>query len=130
MIEAPTRVERKLEKSGRITPRGVLEAYEETGLQPGTRVFENGGRGCAFGALMMQAGIPVGDKSNAVFDIKHTWLNAVRDSAGMSYVPGFYDGFDGAPSCRKLDLAWKKGWRDGRRVRKFVLSRYPELADE
>jgi hypothetical protein len=122
MIEAPTRVERKLEKSGRITPREVLGAYETTGLKPMFGAFHDSyGRACAVAVV------------EARYEIPLTWpiTSLVRRGYNRDYIWGVVAGFEGAERDPAITLhAEYRGWLDGLRIRKFVLSRYPELRRE
>jgi hypothetical protein len=118
-MQAPVkeRIERLLEKSGRITPREVLEAYEETGLGVTFGCFVNQGRACAYGALMVRDGFT----QNLDFSIAE-WTRERDMLAGLGYGYGFYRGFDGAllPSTGRYP---RKGYLDGIRARRFVLDR-------
>lgn len=129
------RVERKLEKSGRITPREVLEAYEETGLKIARDVYQVGDRACAIGVLMARDGIRLdGDEQTlkASFAIDD-WEKERIEYVGEYYCSGFVNAFDGGirPDEPSDDGPWEYGswwwealgYRDGQRVRKFVLSR-------
>jgi hypothetical protein len=126
MIEAPTRVERKLEKSGRITPKEVLEAYEETGLTPHQSYFRDADTACGLGVLMARDGL---DARHAPIAIEG-WIKQRDAAAGEYYSNGFWRAFDSHVLPLPNTVAERKGYRDGQRVRRFVLSRYPELADE
>jgi hypothetical protein len=125
---APTkeRVERKLEKSGRITPREVLEAYEETGLEPAENIFVLRNKACAFGAVMVREGVP---RVRGVLDEseKKAWLTRRMRRLGPTYALGFYEGFDGAGSMGLVGRL-RKGYRDAQRVRRFVEARYGMLS--
>jgi hypothetical protein len=119
VIEAPQRTERLLEKSGRITPREVLEAYEKTELKPCFKSFTSGERACAVGVLMARGG-------NAVPPYLRNFMDGIDAAAGHDYVVGFICGFDGRAGVKHPIP--QIGFRDGKRCRKFVLSRYPEAA--
>ena len=120
MIEAPRRTERLLEKSGRITPREVLEAYEETGLEPSFALWGMlGESACALTALGCAAGVegefPSSIGRRYYFDVRR---------GEQSYANGFIAGFDGTNRQTPRNARNRLGHRDGQRVRKFVLSRY------
>ena len=128
MIEAPQRTERLLEKSGRITPREVLEAYETTGrgvcFDGFGDEFGSMGKACAIGALMARDGVSL-HSSVELSD----WLRERSERVGMDYYGGFYRGFDGffsAQEDREGRQSYRNGYRDGQRVRAFVLDRYRE----
>jgi hypothetical protein len=131
MIEAPQRTERLLEKSGRITPREVLEAYEETGLRPGTECFLDGDAACAFGVLMARDGVPRRESFEGFdHDALEQWQTLKTMALGSGYAGAFYDGFDGYsfdgyPYGIHSDAS--KGHHDGQRSRKAVLSRYGDV---
>jgi hypothetical protein len=114
---APTRerVERKLEKSGRITPREVLEAYEETGLKPCEGQFLSGNRACALGVLRLYA------DPSCKYHVQYMRTRMPQQNP-VSYASGFTNGFDGTGTQRQ-SIGYLKGYRDGQRVRRFVLAR-------
>lgn len=131
-VKTKERTERMLERSGRISPREVLGAYRETGLVPSRHVFVSDGEACAIGAVVA-AGIGVvaaedqGNLEDALFDR--------LGGASSDYRDGFVGGFDGepffAPDYPEELYGWMAeglrrwhaaGWRDGRRVRRFVFA--------
>jgi hypothetical protein len=123
IVEAPKKVEkaplRLLEKSGRITPREVLEAYEETGLYPKTRDFFDGERACAIGALRRHQDLGSLGYSG--------YMRSRIGKYHLSYPMGFTNAFDGMGVNGK-SAGYLKGYRDGQRVRRFVESRYGSLS--
>lgn len=97
---------------GRITPRQVLEAYEATGLIPGTGRFYDDGRACALGAIAA-VGMRPTDDWGKVF---------ARIRLDRDYMDSFINGFDNN-FLRRLSFpsrAARKGYRDGARARRFV----------
>ena len=113
------RVERKLEKSGRITPSEVLTAYERTGLEPVAEEFWTENGACAIGVLMDAEGV-----ERRLRHIK-PWLNQRGLSSMVPYMNGFYRGFDGLSPLAGPDAEcpdFRTGFRDGRRVRRFVFA--------
>lgn len=129
-IEARERTELKLETSGRITPREVLEAYEETGMQPMTEAWyepsKYGDRACAITVLAHHNGY-VGEY--ACIDTE-AFIEERFPYVSEYYQSGFVKGFDGG-SCpepgdddhplMRGSEGWERlGWRDGQRVRRFV----------
>ncbi len=128
MIEAPQRTERMLEASGRITPREVLEAYEETRLEAASGHYYDtvSGSACAIGVLLNSQG--VWDRESNMWmdwDVAAGWLRERVPLNSGEYEDGFISGFDNYEEPD--DPALHLGYRDGQRVRKFVLSRYPDL---
>jgi hypothetical protein len=122
MIEAPQRVERLLEKSGRITPREVLKAYEATGLIPSANIYRCDQLACALGVLLEVSGAP--RTTDDFGEIGAVDGLAFARRITEDYVLGFEAGFDNVP--KSSDVLRSQGYRDGRRVRRFVLDRYPE----
>jgi hypothetical protein len=130
------RTERKLEKSSRITPRKVLEAYRETGLEPMANDFgDEKGRACALAALAAQdfeRGFASPEEAETLVDEYRAKRFEVGESE--SYTLGFMRGFDGVPcrppgppskssqrTVRVPERRERQGWRDGRRARRFCL---------
>jgi hypothetical protein len=132
--------QRKLEKSSRITPRKVLEAYWETGLKPMADDFgDEKGRACALAALAAQdfgRGFASPEEAETLVDE----YRAKRFEVGefKSYTLGFMRGFDGVtcrpPSppgkssqhtVRTPEARERQGWRDGRRARRFCFAEAP-----
>jgi hypothetical protein len=114
------RTERLLEKSGRITPREVLEAYQVTGLYPGTRHYRVGDTACAIGALAHHKA-PATD-GYTVYVGKRTASNP------SGYAAGFANAFDGWDMMSLATKMYRTGYRDGQRVRRFVEARYGRLS--
>jgi hypothetical protein len=129
------RTERRdlLSESGRITPREVLEAYWETGLEPMVDDFgDEKGRACALAALAAQdfgRGFAGPEEAETLVDE----YRAKRFEVGEveSYTLGFMRGFDGVRcrppgkssqhTVRALEARERQGWRDGHRARRFCL---------
>jgi hypothetical protein len=135
MLRERRRSQRKLERSGRITPREVLEAYRDTGLAPmfgEWYALQNGKeRACALTAVGIAQGhrcdafgLEVGRAADALMDSRFGPYEA------HDYQDAFVYGFDGhdlPPSLPPDDSlgedrqAWERiGWRDGRRARRAV----------
>ena len=122
MTEVKERAARLVEASGRVRPRGVLEAYERTGLRPGTGVFVDyeHGEACAYGVLAVRRGIDPMGWSGQTLD----WMNRIHGD----YAAGFYcafDGEEGLPCWLEETPEGRTGWRDGKRVRRFVFGGAP-----
>jgi hypothetical protein len=123
---APTRerTERLLEKSGRITPREVLEAYEETGLTPKTGSFvTDAGEACGIGVVAIRH----------VESLAYAFARYMRQrgvNRPVFYASGFANAFDGhAQQIPQLTgESYKTGYRDGQRVRRFVEAKYGGLS--
>ena len=124
------KVERKkharLEASGRITPREVLRAYEETGFEPADGLWFDalGNRACALTAVAARGGHREGLISGkAAGDVLEDRMFPFCDA--YSYRDGFVCGFDGEipEAGEELTDAQALGWRDGARARAFVLIR-------
>lgn len=112
---APERTERLLEKSGRITPREVLEAYEQTGLKPIQNIYytdvDEQARACAMGALAAAHG--------SYDDDPFTYMEDRMGEDWERYLESFACAFDNyrfAPGHHD----WK-AYLDGQRSRKAVL---------
>jgi hypothetical protein len=123
IIEAPKKVEkaplRLLEKSGRITPREVLEAYEETGFYPKTRDFFDGEGACPVGVLREHQ-----DPGSLGYS---TYIRSRISECHLTYPMGFTNAFDGL-GVNGESAGYLKGYRDGQRVRRFVEARYGTLS--
>lgn len=146
-MQVRERTERKLEASGRITPREVLEAYRTTDLKPVTGEFYDvdTGEACALTALGAASGFGermavarLGVVADALIDAR------IRTPWAGDYQDWFICGFDGFPhpdsplyppaesgaeappfdaAYRELsEDAQRKGWRDGRRAARFVFA--------
>lgn len=140
-------IERRLEKSGRITPREVLEAYRQTGLLPSDRGWWREAEGkpsaCAVGAMMVASGdVNLKDlRPDPHDDIDPTalWspecdelINDFFERRGFgrpevagSYQFEFTQGFDGRQlfSADVLGLQGALARRDGARCRRFVFGK-------
>jgi hypothetical protein len=122
-METRQRVERALERSGRITPREVLEAYRETGARPCTGEWSDGTGGeCALLAVAHANGLwatNIGIITACVDVLLERRMSPVYDA--WSYRDGFAEGFDGTISRREYQSeAEATGYRDGARARRFV----------
>lgn len=131
----------RLEASGRVTPREVLKAYEETGYKPlfehWWHPVEDGYEACALTALVGASGVdlagtPMLEASYCAEDYMEERLPHVHHYYQIGFTAGFDD--DLAPTSsgddHPLSLgsdAWERcGWRDGKRARAFVLARLVE----
>lgn len=125
-MQVKERTERLLEKSGRITPREVLDAYEETGLKPARAVFMGGAEACAVGVLMYRdhmwpARVFSGDWGEVAIALLNRWTEQrLALAGGEDYRIGFTTAFDGIAESTMTRPSERKGFRDGQRVRHFV----------
>lgn len=135
---APERIRaphRKLEDSGRVTPREVLEAYNATGMKACTGTFLTVGPkgqmfGCGIGVVVLRRR---GEPGHYGFmsDMERrmaaggVYATPTREAAG--YADGFVSAFDGGGSVFQQDLPVRHparvGARDGARARRFVDAR-------
>ncbi len=116
------RVERKLEKSGRITPREVLRRYEETGLRPCLGWGDGEKAGCALTAILGghagNGSILVAEAANRLMEGRMPHLPVF---AATDYRLGFARGFDDTDfELERRSPAFRQGYRDGCRARRFV----------
>ncbi len=126
-----------LEKSGRITPREVLEAYEETGFEP---MFEgwfewskHGSRACGITVLAVANGVEPARLFEFACGVDD-YMEKRIEYVGDYYQSGFTVGFDGGPCPEPSgddhplvegSEGWiRMGWRDGKRARTFVKARF------
>ena len=133
MMPTRERVERKLERSGRITPREVLEAYEETGLRPlvGQWYEPETSSACALSAVAVVTDGVVANQDTMMDGQAAINLVVMRVPRMSTYYRmGFVLGFDDKPpplpsgeddpAYLKTEAWARKGYRDGQRARRFV----------
>ena len=130
-----------LATSGRITPREVLDAYQETGLEP---VFDDWydthyidleqiTHACGFTVVALANASPRPLTGSGVEHFVFFYGTRRFEDVASYYKGGFARGFDGKDASESsgddhpLQLGcegWeRKGWRDGKRARAFVLGR-------
>ena len=113
------RTQRLLEKSGRIKPREVLAAYEQTGLEPCAGWGDGKKYGCALTAMI---GGHEGNGSTGITTASDRYIQGRMPTISLedasSYRLGFVHAFDG--ECVPGAGWFRKGYRDGVRVRRFV----------
>src|SRR5215218_8717044 len=130
MIEAPVRhaptreTHRKLEESGRVTPREVITAYEEEGATPIQGNFSTlAGGMCPASVLAVHEGLVLHGKQILY---RAFFINRF-DGPEMAalYREGFIAGVD-APARKDLENhpLWRRGFFDGRRAWSFVASHF------
>ncbi len=116
-----------LEKSGRITPREVLEAYEETGLRPCNGWGDGKKTGCGLTAMVGGATMPAAaagvEMTMAASNLLSERMPQLGGVDRSEYETGFIRGFDGDRLHPFRDLIFRKGHRDGKSARAFVLAR-------
>lgn len=120
MIKERTRLD-LLRESGRITPREVLEAYRETGLQPVRGAFrDRAGRVCGLTVVAAMKGAWPNAELLPEKAVVEVLTRAMTLECAEHYLNGFVYGFDGYIQ-HENELDWKsKGWRDGRRAARAV----------
>lgn len=119
-MEAKARTKLKLEASGRITPREVLEAYKETGLEPKSQFYFDGCAACGLGAMAAVDGLfRSAEERKLEQEVVLEMLERRMGEHADRYMAGFDIGFMGIKSTG--DSEWtRKGNHDGRRVCRFV----------
>lgn len=119
----------KLEVSGRITPREVLEAYEETGFAPlfGWWFKPLTHEACALTAVAFATGYGNLPLNSRVAVMLLNRMDALPFRT--AYRLGFANGFDGGeladdyPEDEERTEGFRAGYRDGKRARAFVKAR-------
>ncbi len=113
--------------SGRITPREVLEAYEETGLEPCDGWGDGKKTGCGLAAVVggatMSAGAAGVEMTMAASNLLLKRMPCLDGIDRSEYKTGFMRGFDNDRLHPFRDLVFRKGHRDGKRARTFVKAR-------
>ncbi len=120
---------RLLEKSGRITPREVLEAQAKTGMMLEAGDWQK----CALAVMTHAAGYF--DEAHAAacpdspfsLDMAGFLEGRMLQVFAYDYGAGFAQGFDDHPLVQGGYLWERRGWRDGKRARRFVFG--TELAE-
>lgn len=123
-----------LAASGRVAPREVLAAYEQTGLRPTfgewyvTALISGPSFACALTAVAKQKGWNDPERlMNGYAASKVLEGRMPRENAGI-YREGFAKGFDG--TIQRRDWPYERaewmGYRDGQRARAFVKARLLE----
>ena len=130
MIEAPIRElptrekHRKLEESGRVTPRQVITAYEEEGATPIQGNFSTlAGGMCPASVLAAHEGLVLHGKQLLY---RAFFINRFeRPEMAALYREGFISGVD-EPARKDLEdhPLWRKGFRDGVRAWRLVASHF------
>ncbi len=131
-MEVKERTKRLLERSGRIRPREVLDAYRETGFAAVRHKWAWKDEACALTALgVAHDPGPISSTENTedeanVRDMALAYVESRMPYIHEHYAFGFERGFDGHPRPNPGDddhplvrgsEAWERcGWRDGRRA--------------
>lgn len=124
---APKRTHRKVEESGRITPREVIDAYEEEGIFPVRQLFSNadGSRMCPASVLALHEGLVMHGKQILYKGFFASRFSSEPFEVAASYREGFIAGVD-KPERTDLEdhVMWRKGFRDGARAWRFAEARF------